>query len=164
MGYPMQSIRSVRKLVADAFNLNPENLPIVGHKDGDISNCAADNLTFRDYENKSGQSSEEKYAAMVQGQQQIYDQMTYEEQQAFFKGGEPVDGVRLKNPDGSLGEPIGAPRPVVGAPGSHIRNIEFTAKNASEQRWWDQLTWNEKQKYLAKLRRERRQGTYNKGE
>ena len=31
---------------------------------------------------------------------------------------------------------------------------DFVAKNDEEQRWWDSLTWNEKQEYVAKLRRD----------
>ena len=112
---PRRSQRSVRKLVMDAFQLNPQQLPLIEHIDGDMMNCSVRNLRFRDYTRKHGKlaPSEKKMAlkeAERAGAQSSWDRLVYYEQQdelrtmAKWTKGKPFyieDGVYLKLPDNS---------------------------------------------------------------
>lgn len=115
MGQIMTTKRSLRKLVIDAFGLNPEKLPLIDHIDGNPLNCAIDNLRFRDYPRTSAKHSPSEKRAMLAMAQRMeaqasWDKLTYVQQQEelrmlaeMFKG-KPwgiEDGVYLKLPDGS---------------------------------------------------------------
>ena len=115
MGQIMTTKRSLRKLVIDAFGLNPEKLPLIDHIDGNPLNCAIDNLRFRDYPRTSAKHSPSEKRAMLAMAQRMeaqasWDKLTYAQQQEelrmlaeMFKG-KPwgiEDGVYLKLPDGS---------------------------------------------------------------
>ena len=115
MGHLMSSKRSLRKLVIDAFGLNPEKLPLIDHIDGNLLNCAIDNLRFRDYPRTSAKHTPSEKRAMLAMAQRMeaqasWDKLTYAQQQEELRmlkrmaKGRPwgiEDGVYLKLPDGS---------------------------------------------------------------
>lgn len=115
MGQIMTTKRSLRKLVIDAFGLNPEKLPLIDHIDGNPLNCAIDNLRFRDYPRTSVKHSPSEKRAMLAMAQRMeaqasWDKLTYAQQQEELRmlermaKGKPwgvEDGVYLKLPDGS---------------------------------------------------------------
>lgn len=115
MGHLMSSKRSLRKLVIDAFGLNPEKLPLIDHIDGNLLNCAIDNLRFRDYQRTSVKHSPSEKRTMLAMAQRMeaqasWDKLTYAQQQEELRmlermaKGKPwgvEDGVYLKLPDGS---------------------------------------------------------------
>ncbi len=115
MGQIMTTKRSLRKLVIDAFGLNPEKLPLIDHIDGNPLNCAVDNLRFRDYPRTSAKHSPSEKRAMLATAQRMeaqasWDKLTYAQQQEELRmiermaKGKPwgvEDGVYLKLPDGS---------------------------------------------------------------
>ena len=108
MGHLMSSKRSLRKLVIDAFGLNPEKLPLIDHIDGNPLNCAIDNLRFRDYPRTSVKHSPSEKRAMLAMAQRMeaqasWDKLTYAQQQeelrmlkAQLKTSFIEDGVYLK--------------------------------------------------------------------
>ena len=115
MGQIMTTKRSLRKLVIDAFGLNPEKLPLIDHIDGNLLNCAVDNLRFRNYTRTVVTQSPSEKRAMREmisrmDAQASWDKLTYAQQQEELRmlermaNGKPwsvEEGVYLKLPDGS---------------------------------------------------------------
>ena len=112
------SLRSLPKMVADAFVPNPNNLPRLRFKDGNKDNCRADNLEWVDYayatqKKKPRKKSEKTLMKEMQARawaQQSWDALTYEQQQSDLRSLEKLskgkpwsieEGVYLKLPDGS---------------------------------------------------------------